>query len=199
MSIPVSWPTGWSDAELKPFGNVTPKPAVTGANQRWSMDFVSVALADGRHIRSFTVVDDPTRECLVIEVERSLPAERVNAALDRVARMRGHPRSVCTTDQCSGARRWISGRTNTTSPWFIEPDRPVQDAFTESFSSHFRDERLNEHWFLDLAHAQATIETWRRDYNAVRPHGQLGGRTPDEYVVYLQERLEAVHSRSTND
>ncbi len=73
-----------------------PKPAITGANQRWSMDFVSDALADGRRFRNLTVVDDATRECLLIEVERSLPAGRVIAALDRVARSRGYaPSIVC--------------------------------------------------------------------------------------------------------
>ena len=77
---------------------------------------------------------------------------------------------------------------------FIEPGRPVQNAFIESFNGRFRDECLNEHWFLDLADAKATIEAWRLDYNAIRPHGKLGGRTPDEYVVYLQEQLHEVHS-----
>jgi putative transposase len=69
-----------------------PKPAITGANQRWSMDFVSDALADGRRFRNLTVVHDATRQCLLIEVERSLPAERVIAALDRVARLRAQHR-----------------------------------------------------------------------------------------------------------
>jgi putative transposase len=77
---------------------------------------------------------------------------------------------------------------------FIEPGRPVQNAFTESFNGRFRDECLNEHWFLDLPDAEAAIEAWRLDYNAVRSHGQLGGRTPDEFVVDLQDQLEAVHS-----
>jgi putative transposase len=77
---------------------------------------------------------------------------------------------------------------------FIEPGRPVQNAFIESFNGRFRDECLNEQWFLDLADAKATIEAWRLDYNTVRPHGQLGGRTPDEYVAYLQDQLHAVHS-----
>ena len=173
-----------------------PRPAVTGANQRWSMDFVSDALADGRRIRSFTVVDDATRECLVIEVERSLPAERVIAALDRVAGSRGYaPTIVCDNGpefRSEAMDQWAHQHGITLA--FIEPGRPVQNAFIESFNGRFRDECLNEHWFLDLADAQATIEAWRLDYNAVRPHGQLGGRTPAEYVIYLQDQLQAVHS-----
>jgi putative transposase len=70
----------------------------------------------------------------------------------------------------------------------------MQNAFIESFNGRFRDECLNEHGFLDLADAKATIEAWRLDYNAVRPHGQLGGRTPEEHVEYLQQQLQAVHS-----
>lgn len=173
-----------------------PKPAITGANQRWSMDFVSDALADGRRFRNLTVVDDATRECLIIEVERALPAERVIAALDRVARSRGYaPTIVCDNGpefRSEAMDQWADHHGITLA--FIEPGRPVQNAFIESFNGRFRDECLNEHWFLDLADARAIIEAWRLDYNTVRPHGQLGGRTPDEYVAYLQEQPPAVHS-----
>jgi len=173
-----------------------PKPAITGANQRWSMDFVSDALADGRRYRNLTVVDDATRECLLIEVERSLPAERVIAALDRVARSRGYAPSI----SCDNGPEF---RSETMDQWadrhgitlaFIESGRSVQNAFIESFNGRFRDECLNEHRLIDLADAKATIEAWRLNYNAVRPHRQLGGRTPDEFVLYLQDQLEAADS-----
>ena len=173
-----------------------PKPAVVTPNQRWSMDFVSDALADARRFRSFTVVDDATRECLAIEVDRSLPAERVIRALDRVARIRGYPESIVCDNgpefRSEALDQWAHQHGVTLA--FIEPGRPVQNAFVESFNGRFRDECLNEHWFLDLRDAQTTIEAWRVDYNTVRPHGQLGGRTPVEHMYYLQDQLQAVHS-----
>ena len=173
-----------------------PKPEVTAPNERWSMDFVSDTLADGRCFRTLTVVDDATRECLTIEVERSLPAERVIAALDRVARTRGYPPTIVCDNgpefRSEAMDQWADRHGITLA--FIEPGRPVQNAFVESFNGRFRDECLNEHWFLDLADAKATIEAWRIDYNTVRPHGQLGGRTPAEYAEYLQDQLHAVHS-----
>jgi putative transposase len=173
-----------------------PKPAVTTPNERWSMDFVTDALADGRRFRNLTVVDDATRECPLIEVERSLPAERVIAALDRIALSRGYPRAIVCDNgpefRSEAMDQWADQHGITLA--FIEPGKPVQNAFIESFNGRFRDECLNEHWFLDLADAKATIEAWRHDYNAVRPHGQLGGRTPEEYVEYLRDSLQAVHS-----
>jgi putative transposase len=173
-----------------------PKPAITGANQRWCVDFVSDALANGRRFRNLTVVDDATRECLLIEVDRSLPAERVIAALDRVARLRGYPPTIVCDNgpefRSEAMDQWADQHGITLA--FIEPGRPVQNTFIESFNGRFRDECLNEHWFLALTDAKAIIEAWRLDYNSVRPHGKLEGRTPDEHVEYLQDQLQAVHS-----
>lgn len=172
-----------------------PKPEVALPNERWSMDFVTDALADGRRFRNLTVIDDTTRECPLIEVERSLPAERVIAALDRIAQGRGYPRAIV----CDNGPEF---RSEAMDQWadrhgvrlaFIEPGRPVQNAYIESFNGRFRDECLNEHWFLDLADAKDIIEAWRIDYNTLRPHGQLGGRTPKEYVKHLQDQLQEVH------
>lgn len=160
------------------------------------MDFVIDALADVRQFRNLTVVDDATWECLLIEVEGSLPAERVIAGLDRVARSRSYAPSIV----CDSGREFRSEAMDQwadlhgITPTFIEAGRPVQNAFIETFNGRFRDEYMNEHWLLVLADAKATIEAWRLDYNAVRPHGQLGGRTPDQYVVYLQNQPKAVHS-----
>lgn len=162
-----------------------PKPAVTMANRRWSMDFVSDALADGRRFRSLTLVDDFTRECPAIEVDRSLPAERVIDVLDRVARARGGYPETMVCDNGPEFRsvaldQWAFTHGITLA--FIEPGRPVQNAFIESFNGRFRDECLNEHWFIDLDDARTTIEAWRQDYNMVRPHGPLGGCTPMEFA-----------------
>lgn len=172
------------------------KPAVTSPNERWSMDFVTDAFADGRCFRNLTVVDDATRECPLIEVARSLPAERVIAALDRVARERGYPRAIVCDNgpefRSEALDQWADQHGLTLA--FIEPGKPVQNAFIESFNGRFRDECLNEHWFLDLADAQHIIEAWRIDYNTVRPHGELEDRTPEEYVKYLQDCQQPVHS-----
>lgn len=173
-----------------------PKPEVRTPNERWSMDFVTDALADGRRFRSLTVVDDATRECPLIEMERSLPAERVIAALDLIARGRGYPRAIVCDNgpefRSEAMEQWTDQHGITLA--YIAPGKPVQNAFIESFNGRFRDECLNEHWFLDLSDAKAPIDAWRLDYNSVRPHGQLGGRTPDEYIEYLQDQLHAVHS-----
>ncbi len=161
-----------------------PTPAITDANQWWSMDFVSAAFADGRQFRNLTVLDDASREYIVLEVGRSLSAARVIAALDRVVRLRGSaPSIVCY----NGAEFWSDAMDQWAAQHgitlaFIEPGRPVKNAGIESFNGRFRGECLNEQWFLDLAHAKATVEERIIDCSAVRPHGQLGERTPDEYV-----------------
>lgn len=173
-----------------------PKPPVTHANARWSMDFVSDALADGRRFRGFTWVDDATRECPAIEVDRSLPAERVIAVLDRVAATRGYPGSIVCDNgpefRSVALDQWAHEHGLTLA--CIQPGRPVQNAYIESFNGRLRDECLNDHWFLDLQDARDTIEACRLDYNGVRPHSQLEGRTPAEHDAFLQDQQQAVDS-----
>ena len=141
-----------------------PNPAVTRANRRWSMDFVSDALADGRRLRSLTLVDDFTRECPAIAVDRSLPAERVIAVLDGVARERGaYPETmVCNNGpefRSVALDQWA--RTHGITLAFIEPGRPVQNAFIERFNGRFRDECSNEHWFIDMDDVTAALDQRR--------------------------------------
>jgi putative transposase len=156
----------------------------TAANERWSMDFVHDQLASGRRLRCFTVVDDFTRESVVIDVAHSIPGERVAAALDRVGFVRGFPRSIV----CDNGPEFTS---RTLDQWayergielsFIRPGRPVENAFIESFNGTLREECLNEHWFLNLREAKREIEAWRIDYNEVRPHSSLGNLTPAEFA-----------------
>lgn len=151
-------------------------------NQQWALDFLSDALASGRRIRVLAVIDACTRESLAIEVDTSLPGERVVRVLERVAAERGLPDEVVLDNgpELTGRaldewahRRGVRLR-------FIDPGKPVQNAFMESFNGRFRDECLNEHWFLGLADARRIVATWRADYNLVRPHSSLGYRTPDE-------------------
>ena len=153
-------------------------------NQRWSLDFVSDTLSDGRRFRILCVVDDFSRECLATVVDTSLSGDRVVRELERLGIERAMPQVVVSdngTELTSGAvLRWTTGRL----AWhYIEPGKPVQNAFVESFNGRLRDECLNEHVFFSLAEARQIIESWRYDYNHLRPHGSLGALTPNEFAV----------------
>lgn len=167
-----------------------PLPKPTARTERWSMDFVSDALADGRSFRCFTLVDDFTRECPAIEVGQSLPAWRITHVLDRVAAERGLPRSiVCDNGPEFAGRvmdRWAHEHGVVLQ--FIRPGKPVENAYCESFNGKFRDECLSTFWFTTLADAQREIEHWRREYNDVRPHKNLGRRTPTEFTKSLEDQ-----------
>lgn len=165
-----------------------PLPAPSVANERWSMDFVSDALADGRQFRCFTIVDDLTRECPAIEVSASLPALRVIQVLDRLAVTRGLPRSIVCDNGPEFAGRSLDlwAHSHGVALQFIRPGKPVENAFIESFNGRFREECLSTEWFTSLTHAQQAIESWRRDYNEARPHSGLAGRTPTEFARELE-------------
>ena len=152
-------------------------------NQQWGVDFVSDALAWGRRIRLFTVVDVFTREALAIEVDTSLPGGRVVRVLERLVAERGVPDEIVLDNgpELAGKAldQWAYERGVCLR--FIEPDKPIQNAFVESFQGRLRDECLDQHWFLGLADARQTIEAWRHDYNRARPHSALGYRPPEEF------------------
>ena len=167
-----------------------PLATPTRPNQRWSMDFVGDALGDGRKFRSLTLVDDLTRESPAIEVDVSLPGERVVRVLDRVAEERGGYPEVIVCDNGPEFRsealdQWA--HQHRVHLAFIEPGKPVQNAYIESFNGRFRDECLNENWFVSLADARQTIEAWRVDYNDTRPHSGLADRTPAEFAKLFNE------------
>ena len=157
----------------------------TRPNQRWSMDFVSDALADGRKFRSLNIVDDYNRECLAAEVDTSIQGARVVRVLERLRERRGLPEVVVTDNGPEFAGRALDlwAYQQSVKLRFIEPGKPVQNAFIESFNGKMRDECLNEHWFGTLVEARQTIAAWRRDYNEVRPHSSLGNRTPLEFTA----------------
>jgi putative transposase len=155
------------------------------ANERWSMDFVADRLVNGRKLRMLNIVDDFTRECLWIEVGQSLGGNQVVQALDFLRHIRGKPK-VIVTDNGSEFR----GRTldqwayeNQVHLHFIDPGKPVQNAFVESFNGKFRNECLNDHWFNSIDEARDIIYAWREDYNQVRPHSSLGYKTPAEFAL----------------
>lgn len=173
----------------------TPLAPPLGANERWSMDFVSDALADGRKFRSLTLVDDFTRECPVIEVDVSLSGERVAQVLDRVAAQRGLPRGIVCDNGPEFAGQTLDqwAHRRGVALLFIQPGKPVQNAYVESFNGRLRDECLNESWFVSLADARQTIEQWRVDYNETRPHSGLSGRTPSTFAKELQTETALHH------
>lgn len=173
------------------------KVLANGPNQSWSMDFVSDGFVDGRRLRCLNIVDDFTKECLAIEVDTSLPGSRVVSVLERLAEMRGLPRSI-TVDNgpefiSKALDAWAYQQGLTLR--FIEPGKPQQNAYIESFNGKFRDECLNEHWFLSMRHAQAIIADWRLEYNEARPHSTLGYQTPKEFV----ERFLTADSNLVSD
>ncbi len=161
-----------------------PLPVPDQRLARWSMDFTVDTLADGRGFRTLNIVDDFTRECIAIEVDRSLPGLRVARVLDRLHATIGLPQAIVVDNGPEFAGRTLDAwaYAHGVTLRFIRPGKPVENAYVESFNGKFRDECLNEHWFVSVAEAKAIIETWRIDYNTVRPHSSLADRTPDQFA-----------------
>ena len=166
-----------------------PLTAATFPNEVLSMDFVFDQLSNGRRIKCLTIVDDATHEAVAIEVERAISGLGVTRVLDRLALSRGLPRVIRTDNGkefCGKAMvEWAHGRG--VDLRLIEPGKPNQNAYVESFNGRLRDECLNEHWFTSLLQARTVIETWRREYNEERPKKALDGLTPAAYAKQLAE------------
>ena len=166
-------------------------PALTpsGPTERWSMDFVHDALADGRPFRILTVVDHWSRHSPLLEVAARQSGRSVGKALDRVFNSATVPRSITvdhgTEFQSRALEDWAYRRGVQFD--FIRPGKPVENAYIESFNGRLRDECLNVHQFTSLAEAKAIIATWRVDYNQRRPHSLLGHLTLNEFVRQRQE------------
>jgi putative transposase len=156
----------------------------TGANQTWSVDFMTDALSSGRRFRTLNIVDDFTREALAIEVDTSLGGQRVARVLDDLKMKRGLPRQIRSDNGPEFTSRALDQWTYEHGlRWhYIQPGRPMENGYVESFNGRLRDECLNENWLCSLAEARATIEAWRQDYNQSRPHSALGYRTPEEFA-----------------
>jgi len=148
---------------------------------------VSDALTDGRRFRILTVVDDFSRENLVLVADTSLSGQRVARELDRVIAERGMPKTIVSDNGTEFTSMTILKWAQETGiDWhYIAPGKPQQNGFIESFNGKLRDECLNEHFFISLTEAQRLIEKWRKDYNECRPHSALNGRTPQEVASHL--------------
>lgn len=169
----------------KAIGTRQPLPKPDSFNQVWSLDFMSDALTDGKRFRILGVLDQYSRECLVITTDTSLPGLRVVRELDMLVQMRGKPKVIVSDNgpelTCIAVLIWASEQN---IDWhYITPGKPQQNGYTESLNDKIRDECLNEHLFSDLAEARQIIEDWRQDYNTVRPHSSLGYLTPLEFVA----------------
>ena len=162
--------------------------AATRANERWAMDFVSDALFNGRKFRALTVMDHCTREGLAIEIDFSLPALRVVRVLDRVIAERGTPDLMVIDNGTEFAGKVLDAwaYANGIKLHFIRPGKPTDNGHCESFNGRFRDEFLNENWFVDLRDAIDKAEAWRIDFNHVRPHSSLGYLTPIEFATKVK-------------
>jgi putative transposase len=161
-----------------------PLVPATRANQRWSMDFVSDQLATGRRFRVFCIVDDHTRECVGQLTELSISGERLTRVLDQIAETRSLPEAIVCDNgpEFTSRALFLWAQQRGVRLHFIQPGKPTQNAYVESFNGKFRDTCLNEHWFINLAEARRVIERWRRHYNEVRPHSSLGYLAPATFA-----------------
>jgi putative transposase len=177
-----------------------PLTIATRVNEVWSMDFVSDSLANGRRIKCLTVADDYTHECVDIAVDYGISGQYVTRLLDRAALFRGYPTAVRTDNgpefTCRAFIAWTQA--HGVRHILIQPGRPMQNGYIESFNGKFRDECLNEHWFQTLQQARSEIAIWRKDYNEVRPHSSLG-RIPPAQFAHCHRSSSQPPPASSND
>lgn len=185
----------------RPESERVPLQIAQAVNAVWSMDFVSDSLACGRRIKCLTVADDFSHECIDIGVDYGISGQYVTRLLDRAAAFRGYP-SVVRTDngpeftsrvfmawaQAHGIRHIL-----------IQPGRPMQNGYIESFNGKFRDECLNEHWFGSLTQARSAIATWRLDYNEIRPHSSCQRMPPARFAVLQRQRSVDATEHNTKE
>jgi putative transposase len=171
-------------------GTRAPLEKAARPNAIWVLDFVSDTLETGRRFRVFNVEDQFTRRGLGVEIDTSLPGRRIVRVLDRLVAIWGKPAMIVSDNgtelTCNAMLKWT---TDMSVEWhYIQPGKPMQNGFMESFNGKLRDECLNEHVFGSLGEARRLIEAWRVDYNEMRPHSSLGYRTPEEFAAAWVER-----------
>jgi putative transposase len=164
-------------------------PAALLAGQHWAMDFMQDSVASGRPFRTLNVVDLATRECLAIEVDTALPGARVVRVLARLCAVHGRPATITMDNgpEFVGLALDAWAYKEGVQLDFIDPGKPMQNGHLERFNGKFRDECLNQHWFIDLDGARKTIAAWRDDYNSVRPHSALGNLAPLDFAQRLRQ------------
>ncbi len=170
-----------------PLADRQPLERPVAANEVWSMDFVFDRAASGRSLKILTVVDDGTHESVATHAEHAMGGDHLVRVLERICKQRGYPRIIRTDNGKEFTSRAMLNwaHDHGVKLRLIEPGKPNQNAYIESFNGRLRDECLNEHWFFHLEHARKLIETWRCEYNEERPKKGLGGLTPSEYARQL--------------
>ncbi len=174
-----------------------PAPLPTRLHQRWSIDFMSDATANGRKLRLFNAVDDFSREAIAMDVDTSITALLVARILDRVAAQRGaYPSAIVCDNGPEFASRELDrwAHQHGVRLDFIDRGKPVQNCFIESFNGRVRDECLNLHWFVDLADARRTVAAWMREYNEERRHSSLGRKTPHQFAAEWKSAMETAEN-----
>jgi putative transposase len=164
-----------------------PRGTIQPMGQRgaaWAMDFMRDTLSSGRPFRTLNVLDTVTRECLVIEVDTSLPGQRVVRVLDQLVERYGTPKRITLDNgpEFTGQALDTWADQHGVQLDFIDPGKPTQNGYMESFNGKFRDECLNLHWFRDLVDARRIIGEWKEEYNTIRPHSALGNQPPALYA-----------------
>ena len=164
------------------------RPTAAEKNECWSMDFMSDELFDGRRIRLLTIVDNHTRESLAIHVGQRIRGSEVVQVLERIVKEQGRPRTI----RVDNGPEFISKDVDLWAYWnhvtldFSRPGKPTDNAYIESFNGRFRQECLNEHWFMSFEDCREKVESWRQDYNENRPHSALGNATPEEFAAQIE-------------
>ncbi len=179
-----------------------PLRLATTVNEVWSMDFVSDSLSKARRLKCLTVADDFSHECVDIAVDWGISGEYVTRMLDRSALFRGYPQAVRTDNGPEFTSRAFMAwaQTHGIRHILIEPGRPMQNGYIESFNGKFRDECLNEQWFQDLHQAKTAIKVWRQDYNEVRPHSSCGRIPPAKFAeLHRQHAADSARPPSTTE
>jgi transposase InsO family protein len=151
----------------------------------WTWDFIHDRTTNGRALKCLSVVDEYTRECLALEVDRSITSEKVIDVLVELFRIRGVPNHVRSDNGpefiAKAIRRWLSHAGVETL--YVEPGSPWENGYAESFHSRLRDELTKREEFTNLAEARYMADAWRLEYNHRRPHSSLGYQTPAEFAA----------------
>ena len=174
----------------RPASERVPLQLAQSINAVWSMDFVSDSLSNARRIKCLTVADDFSHESVDIAVDYGISGQYVTRILDRAALFRGYPLAVRTDNGPEFTSRAFMGWASShgIQHILIQPGRPMQNGYIESFNGKFRDECLNEQWFETLHQARTAISIWRQDYNEVRPHSSLGRIPPARFCELHRQR-----------
>ncbi len=179
----------------------TPLGVYTAANQEWALDFVHDAVACGRSIRVLNVIDAYTRESLAMEVDTSFAGLRVTRVLDQIIAERGLPRAIrCDNGPELTSRHFLAWALDRKVDLVhIQPGKPTQNAYVESFNSKLREECLRVSWFQNLFEARRIIANWQWDYNERRPHSSLNYMTPAEFAAEASRGKDAGQACLKND